>query len=310
MWYLLSGIYLGGTLGANDAANIFGTAVYTNVVKFKTAILLTTIFVILGAGLEGSGGMETYGRLADQTMMTAFISSLAAAVTVTLMTLLKLPVSTSQAVVGSIIGANILAGDVDFTPLIPIVIAWITTPIGAMVVAYLLYRFYGLFIEKRINNLKRFEYFVKAGLVVAGIYGAYSLGANNVANVVGVYVEAGVFEPQIGGVIGGMAIGLGCAYSRGVMRTIGERITRLSPLTALITVLAHSITLYIYAQIGIPVSSSQAIVGGIVGVGLIKGSTMLDWETTRNIFLAWVGTPTMGLLVGLILHLAIFNLIV
>jgi len=37
MWYLLSGIYLGGTLGANDAANIFGTAVVTKAIKFKTA---------------------------------------------------------------------------------------------------------------------------------------------------------------------------------------------------------------------------------------------------------------------------------
>ncbi|SDL65592.1 inorganic phosphate transporter [Halarsenatibacter silvermanii] len=309
MWYLLSGIYLGGTLGANDAANIFGTAVYTRVVKFQTAILLTTIFVILGAGLEGAGGMETYGRLADQTLLTAFISSLAAAVTVTGMTYLELPVSTSQAVVGSIIGGNILAGDVDFTPLIPIVAAWITTPIGAMIIAYLLYRIYGVFIEARINNMQRFEYFVRIGLIVAGIYGAYSLGANNVANVIGVYVEAGMFEPQIGGVIGGMAIGIGCAYSRGVMRTVGERITKLTPLTALITVLAHSITLYIYARIGIPVSSSQAIVGGVIGVGFVKGTNMLDWETTRNIFLAWILTPTIGLIAGILLHLSATTLV-
>ncbi len=305
MWYLLSGIYLGGTLGANDAANIFGTAVYTRVIKFQTAILLTTIFVILGAGLEGAGGMETYGRLADQTLLTAFISSLAAALTVTGMTYLELPVSTSQAVVGAIIGGNLLAGEVDFSPMITIAAAWVTTPLGAMAIAYLLYKIYVLAVEPRINNMKRFEYFVRIGLIFAGVYGAYALGANNVANVIGVFVEAGMFEPQIGGVIGGMAIGIGCAYSRGVMRTVGERITRLTPLTALITVLAHSVTLYIYARIGIPVSSSQAIVGGVVGVGLVKGTNMLDWETTRSIFLAWIGTPTVGLVTGLLLHLGI-----
>ena len=305
MWYLLSGIYLGGTLGANDAANIFGTAVYTKVVNFRTAILLTTIFVILGAGLEGAGGMETYGRLADQTLLTAFISSLAAAVTVTGMTYLELPVSTSQAVVGSIIGGNILTGTVDFTPLLPIVAAWIATPIGAMIIAYLLYQLYGLLVEPRVNNMKRFEFFVRIGLIFAGVYGAYALGANNVANVIGVFVEAGMFEPQIGGVIGGMAIGIGCAYSRGVMRTVGERITQLTPLTALITVLAHSITLYLFARLGIPVSSSQAIVGGVVGVGLVKGANMMDWETTRNIFLAWIGTPTVGIIIGVLLHLAL-----
>ncbi len=186
--------------------------------------------------------MKTYGQLAEQTLLTAFISSLAAAVTVTGMTYLELPVSTSQAVVGSIIGSNILAGEVDFTPMIPIAAAWVTTPIGAMIIAYILYKIYDIFVEPQINNMQRFEYFVRIGLVVAGIYGAYSLGANNVANVIGVYVEAGMFEPQIGGGIGGMAIGIGCAYSRGVMRAVGERITELTPLTALITVLAHSIT--------------------------------------------------------------------
>ncbi len=137
MWYLLSGIYLGGTLGANDAANIFGTAVITKAVKFKTAALLSIIFVIIGSGLEGAGGMETLGGLAEQTLLTAFLSSLAAALTVTLMTVLELPVSTSQAVVGAIIGGNILSGTVDFTPLIPIVSAWILTPIGGLLISFI-----------------------------------------------------------------------------------------------------------------------------------------------------------------------------
>jgi len=301
MWYLLSGIYLGGTLGANDAANIFGTAVYTRVIKFQTAVLLTTIFVIIGSGLEGAGGMETLGRLADQTLLTAFISSLTAALTVTLMTYLKLPVSTSQAVVGAIIGGNILAGDVDFAPLLPIFVAWVTTPLGAMVISYLLYRFYIMAVEQRINNMRRFEYFVRIGLIIGGIYGAYALGANNVANVIGVFVEAGMFEPRIGGVIGGMAIGIGCAYSRGVMETVGDRITQLTPLTALIAVMTHSITLYIYARIGIPVSSSQAIVGGVVGIGLVKGTNMLDWGMTKKILFGWLGTPSVALVLGIVL---------
>jgi len=60
--------------------------------------------------------METLGGLAEQTLLTAFLSSLAAALTVTLMTVLELPVSTSQAVVGAIIGGNLLTGTVDFTP--------------------------------------------------------------------------------------------------------------------------------------------------------------------------------------------------
>ncbi|MFW6015588.1 MAG: inorganic phosphate transporter [bacterium] len=303
MWYLLSGIFLGGTLGANDAANIFGTAVVTKSIKFKKAVLISIIFVIIGAGLEGAGGMETLGGLADQSLLTAFLSSLAAALTVTLMTVLELPVSTSQAVVGAIIGGNLLTGTVDFTPLIPIVSAWVLTPIGGLAISFILYKFYNKFIQQKINNLKYFEVFIKVGLVVAGAYGAYSLGANNVANVIGVFVEAGMFEPQLGGIIGGMAIGLGIFFSRGVMETLGRRITALTPLTALITVVAHSITLYIFARIGIPVSSSQAIVGAVLGIGLVKGTNMMDLEMAKKILFGWIGTPSIAFVIGVVLNL-------
>ncbi|MFW6266544.1 MAG: inorganic phosphate transporter [Halanaerobiales bacterium] len=308
MWYLLSGIFLGGTLGANDAANIFGTAVTTRSVKFKTAVTLTGIFVILGSALEGAGGIETVGSLSEQSIKTAFISSLAAALTVSLMTYLKLPVSTSQAVVGAVIGGNILIGNVNFILLVPIVIAWVATPLGAMMIAFIIYKLYSIFVQDKLSKIQYFERFVQIGLLISGIYGAYSLGANNVANVIGVYVKAGLFDSQIGGLVGGMAIALGVNYSRGVMETVGNKITSLTPLTALIAVLSHSITLYIFARIGIPVSSSQAIVGGVIGTGLVKGVNMLDWKTTKNIIFGWVGTPSIAVVIGIILQLTMSSL--
>ena len=301
MWTLLSGIYLGTTLGANDAANVFGTAVTTNSIKFKTAIALSMVFIPLGAYLEGSAGIETLGSLANQTLWTAFISSLAAALTMTLMTILKLPTSTSQAVVGAIIGSNLLKNSINFSPLVKIVSAWFFTPIGALIIAYLLYKIYLRFLESYIKNIIQFEYYIQIGLIVTGIYGAYSLGANNVANVMGVYVEAGLFNPQLGSLIGGLSIALGTIFSRRVMQTIGTKLTVLTPLTALIALLAHSLTLYLYANIGIPVSSSQAIVGGVIGVGLVKGVYMLDWRTAKKILFGWLGTPIIAGIIGIIL---------
>lgn len=104
MFRLLSGIFLGWSLGANDSANVFGTAVASRVVQFRVAAALTAIFAILGAILQGAGGMHTLGGLTAQDLNSAFVSSFAAALTVTFMTYLSLPVSTSQAVVGAILG--------------------------------------------------------------------------------------------------------------------------------------------------------------------------------------------------------------
>jgi PiT family inorganic phosphate transporter len=85
MLSLLSGIFLGWSLGANDASNVFGSAVSSRMLKFWTAAILASIFVLLGAILEGRAGIETLKGLTQLTLKMAIVSSVAAAVTVTLM---------------------------------------------------------------------------------------------------------------------------------------------------------------------------------------------------------------------------------
>lgn len=99
---------MGWSLGANDSANIFGTAVFSRMVKFRTALIWLCIFIVLGSILQGAAGMHTLSGLVEQNLNTAFITALAAALTVTVMTYLNLPVSTSQAMVGAIIGIGIV----------------------------------------------------------------------------------------------------------------------------------------------------------------------------------------------------------
>jgi len=132
MFYLISALYLGWSLGANDAANIFGTAVSSRMVKFLTAAILASIFVVIGSILEGRAGIETIGKLSVMNLTTAGISSLSAAIAVTIMTIWKLPVSTSQAVVGSIIGVGIIQKHIALIGLNKIIICWIGTPIGGL----------------------------------------------------------------------------------------------------------------------------------------------------------------------------------
>ncbi|MFP4363946.1 MAG: inorganic phosphate transporter, partial [Spirochaetia bacterium] len=107
MLRLISGIFMGWALGANDSSNIFGAAVETKSIRFLTAAILCAIFVVTGAVLEGGEGLDTIGGITSQTLHTAFLSATAAALAVSLMTLLKLPVSTSQALIGAILGIGI-----------------------------------------------------------------------------------------------------------------------------------------------------------------------------------------------------------
>ncbi len=66
--YQLSGrVFLGWALGANDAANVFGTAVASRMIRHRTAVIVTAMFVVLGAVIGGAGGMHTLSGLTEQT---------------------------------------------------------------------------------------------------------------------------------------------------------------------------------------------------------------------------------------------------
>ena len=139
MWQLISGLFLGWSLGSNDAANVFGTAVASRMVHFWTAAFLCAFFVLLGAVLEGEAGMHTYQELSVMTPNTAFIVGLAAALTVTFMSFLALPVSTSQAVVGAMVMVGILQSTLKTGALVKVVLCWIGTPIGAAIITIILH---------------------------------------------------------------------------------------------------------------------------------------------------------------------------
>ena len=132
---LLAGIFLGWSLGANDASNVFGSAVTSRMLKFWSAAILASLFVVLGALVQGGAGIETLKGLTRLTLDQAAVCSVAAAVTVTIMTVLSLPVSTSQAVVGGILGISLLNRQLDAEGLGKVVTCWFGTPVGAAVIA-------------------------------------------------------------------------------------------------------------------------------------------------------------------------------
>ncbi|MBN1850082.1 MAG: anion permease [Deltaproteobacteria bacterium] len=292
MWRVTSGIFLGWSLGANDASNIFGTGVATGTVRYRTAIWLTALFVMAGALVEGPKCMKTIGDLSRILPQEAFYCTLSAAITMTILTYLAIPASASQCVVGALLGAGILSGTADFSKLNKIIICWVFTPITGLILGYILYRMTRFMITQRVKTFTSLNTIYVIGIILAGSYGAYSLGANNVANVTGMYVSSGIFSMNTAAFIGGLSIAFGVVtYSKKVMITIGKGIVPLDPLSALVSVLAEALTLHVFTQVGVPVSSSQAIVGAVAGVGLVGGVRTLSVKILSKIFIGWILTP-------------------
>jgi PiT family inorganic phosphate transporter len=302
MYRLLSGIFMGWSLGSNDSANIFGTAVFSKKIRYRTAVILCAVLVIAGALLEGRAGMHTLSGLVHQTADSAFTASLAAAVTVTLMSIMKLPVSTSQAMVGAILGIGILRSQINFSGLTKVLIAWVATPIGTIVATLILYPLLGRFLRLLRLNIFARDLVLKWGLIIAGCYGAYALGANNVANVTGVYIQTGQLNVLQAALLGGGSIALGAVtYSKNVMITVGKKLVRLDPFSAFIAVFSMALVVHTFAIIGVPVSTSQAIIGSVLGVGILKGVQTINIRTLTLILFGWVGTPSIALAIAYLL---------
>jgi len=296
MYRLLSGIFMGWSLGSNDSANIFGTAVFSKKLRYRTAVILCAIFVIAGALLEGQRGMRTLSGLVDQTADSAFAATLAAGLTVTLMSVMKLPVSTSQAMVGAIIGIGVIRGEVNFSGLTKVVIAWVATPVGTVLATLTIYPLIGLMLRMMRLDIFTRDLLLKWGLIIAGCYGAYALGANNVANVTGLYIQTGQLNAFQAALLGGGSIALGAVtYSRNVMMTVGKKLVPLDPYGAFIAVFAMAVVVHTFAIIGVPVSTSQAIIGSVLGIGILKGMQTIKIRTLLMILFGWVGTPVIAL---------------
>ena len=335
LFFISSGLFLGWSLGASDASNIFGTAIATRMIRFNTASFIASVFIIIGAVYAGSGGTETLGQLGSiNTLPGAFMSALAAAIAICWSVKISMPVSTSQTVVGAIIGWNFYAGKpTDYSVLTKIVGTWVFCPILAGICAVILYSIIQYFCKRSKTHLIRRDQYTRIGLIVAGAFGAYALGANNIANVMGVFVPSSPLseltlplgltlnKAQVLFLLGALAISIGIfTYSKRVIQTIGNSIIKMSPLMAFVVVISQGLVLFLFSSQAlfnflsshhlptiplVPVSSTQAVVGAVIGIGIAKGGNDIHWSVLGKIVLSWIIAP---LLSALICYISLFFL--
>lgn len=297
--------YIAWNIGSNDSANAMGTAVGAGILSFRQATLTIAIFVLLGAYLKGYKVMKTVGEgivpPGFLTMEMAIIALLAAGIWVTIATVKGLPVSTTQAIVGGVIGIGLAArAPVNWWTLGKIASAWVISPILSGLLAMALYKFYS-WVVSRIKSMSIIEAMYKALAILGGSYMAFNFGTNEVANASGPLVGAGFMEPKVAGIFGAISLSIGAlTFSYAVMHTVGKKITALGPISAFAAQFGSAIAVSLANFFGLPVSSSQSIVGGVVGVGLIVGEGV-EKSVIKDILFGWVATPLTAIGISLVL---------
>jgi len=158
------------------------------------------------------------------------------------------------------------------------------------------------------------QYFLLGMILVTGLFAAWNIGANDVANAMGplsagwqaiqtntVSLNAGV--PLWALAIGGVGIVTGLAtWGWRVIKTVGEQITELTPSRGFCAEFAAAITILLASVLpfGLPVSTTHTLVGAVLGVGFARGIGALNLKTMRNIFASWAITIPAGALLSVV----------
>ena len=155
-------------------------------------------------------------------------------------------------------------------------------------------------------------------MIITAAAMAFAHGSNDVANAIGPL--AAIYSViESGGAIGsksalplwillvggaGIVVGL-VTYGHRVIATIGTGITQLTPSRGFAATLAAAATVVIASGTGIPVSTTQVLVGAVLGVGLARGMAALDTRVINRIFLSWIVTLPAGALMSILFFFAL-----
>jgi phosphate/sulfate permease len=301
---LLSGLFFGWTIGSHYTGAVMGTAFGAKLIKPRNATILIAIFVLLGATLESHNVVKTVGtgviEAKYMTMFGAMIMMLTAALVTAANTWLKLPVSTSQLAIFSVVGAAMgMKAQVQWeTTILALAITWVGTPIVGAILGFILTK------VMDISMLTKFDKAKKYLLIIVCCYAAYTLGCNNTGNAVGVFFGTGAIKSKmLAGFIGGIVMAIGAlTWGRPLLEKVGFHIVSLDINSAVGAQLAQGITAHIAASLGYPTSMNQAMIGGIAGAGLCRGIKAINMKTMKEIVVSWFLTPVIGAIVAFVLY--------
>jgi PiT family inorganic phosphate transporter len=301
---VLSGLFFGWTIGSHYTGAVMGTAFGAKLIKPRNATILIAIFVLLGSTLESHNVVTTVGtgviEAKYMTIFGAMIMMLTAALVTAANTWLKLPVSTSQLAIFSVVGAAMgMKAQVQWeTTILALAITWVGTPIVGAILGFVLTK------VMDISILKKFEKTKKYLLIIVCCYAAYTLGCNNTGNAVGVFFGTGAIKSKmLAGFIGGIVMAIGAlTWGRPLLEKVGLHIVSLDINSAVGAQLAQGITAHIAASLGYPTSMNQAMIGGIAGAGLCRGIKAINMKTMKEIVVSWFLTPVIGAIVAFVLY--------
>jgi len=299
--------------GFHDAANSIATVVSTGVLKPQTAVLFAAFFNIVAIWVFHLQVAATVGKgivdiaVVDQHVILGAL--VGASVWNVVTWWWGIPSSSSHALIGGIVGAvvgrggaaHLIGAGIWKTVLFVVLSPLLGFAFGSLMMIAVAWTFRG------VSPLRIDGWFRRLQLLSAGLY-SLGHGGNDAQKTIGLlwmlliaahYSPAGASMPP-SWVLWAcyLAMGLGTMFGGWrIVRTMGQRITRLKPVGGFCAEAGGAVTLFIASALGVPVSTTHTITGAIVGVGSVRGAAAVRWGVAGNIVWAWLLTiPAAGVI--------------
>jgi PiT family inorganic phosphate transporter len=304
--------------GLHDAANSIATIVSTRVLAPRYAVAWAAFFNFIAFAVFGLHVAKTIGTgiitpnlISDQVIFGALMGAIVWNVVTWLA---GIPSSSSHALIGGLVGAGVCKagwGAVEWSGLGKTIGAIVLSPATGFILALIMVLFVSWTFRKslpfKVDKIFRHVQFVSAS--------AYSLGhgGNDAQKTMGIIaallfahgVEGGNFHVPFWVVMACQAaMALGTLFGGWrIVRTMGSRITHLTPLQGVCAETAGSLTLFGATWLGVPVSTTHTITGAIVGVGAARRVSAVRWNVAKDIVVAWIVTMPAAGLIGAVFYL-------
>ncbi|MCF6095000.1 inorganic phosphate transporter family protein [Microaerobacter geothermalis] len=299
-------LFFAMNIGASGTAASMGSAYGGGAIKKRvTALVLVAIFSLLGAVIGGGEVVKTISKgIIPEGVISVQISVIilfSASITLFMANRMGIPLSTSEVIVGSLVGAGLVFKAVLWKPFLIITSAWIIFPFIAGLISLGLDKFITKIpFFQFLSDRKKYQPFLVFLLIGAGSYEAFSAGMNNVANAVGPLVGSGIFSSEQGLWLGGLFVSLGALiWGRKVLETNGKKITRYSLLQASCISITGGTLVIVASLMGIPIPLTQITTMSILGIGYSqKGKSIFQKAIVRQILKTWIISPILSMLIS------------
>lgn len=310
------------TNGFHDTANAMATSIATGALKPKTAVIAAGTLNLIGAFLSTKVAKTISGGIINEQQVTisaAFIfAGLVGAIIWNLITwLVGLPSSSSHALFGGLVGAVIVGAGVEgvnfAAVLTKVLIPALVSPVVAGLAAFCAVKL--IFFVVRKMEEGQIELGFRHGQTVTACLVALSHGTNDAQKTMGIITLTLIavgFQPSGTGpelwvvAICGLAIAFG-TYMGGwrVIRTLGKGLTEISTPQGFAAEAASATTILVSSHMGFALSTTQVCSGSIIGTGLGKKGSKVNWGVAGKMLIAWIVTfPAAGIVGALACALA------